>query len=210
MNIAFKCIINVFFFSIFLTSGALSQPWSFVKETDGIKVYTRLETNSSLKSFKGEVTFHASMERVCSMLGNANNMDWWDKDFTGIKVLAYEKNKFVEYYLIYTMPWPLTNRDLVTETIITSDPVTGNHYFTANELLDKVPEKQNLVRIKKYQQIWTVQPLENGNVHVIIQGSIDLGGDIPAWFYNMVVAETPMRALHSLRERVLSNKPANK
>ena len=210
MNITFKCIINVFFFSIFLTSGALSQPWSFVKETDGIKVYTRLETNSSLKSFKGEVTFHASMERVCSMLGNANNMDWWDKDFTGIKVLAYEKNRFVEYYLIYTMPWPLTNRDLVTETIITSDPVTGNHYFTANELLDKVPEKQNLVRIKKYQQIWTVQPLGNGNVHVIIQGSIDLGGNIPIWFYNMVVAETPLRTLHSLRERVLSNKPANK
>ena len=202
---------NTFFiiFSFFLANTLFAQPWSFVKEKDGIKVYTRLETNSSLKSFKGEVTFHAPMEKVCSMLGNANNTDWWDKAISDLKVLGYEKNKYVHYYLVYNMPWPLTNRDLVAETIITSDPVTGDYYFTANPLPDKVPEKQKLVRIKKYQQTWTVQPLEKGFVHVILEGSIDPGGNIPTWFYNMVVAETPMRAIHSLRARVLSGKPAN-
>ena len=183
-------------FSSFLANSLFAQLWSFVNEAYGIKFYSRLETNSSLKSFKGAVTFHSLMEKVYSMPGNANNTDWWDKAISDLKVLGYEKKKYVQYYLVHNMRWPLTNRDLVAETIITSDPVTGDYYFTANPLPDKVPEKQKLVRIKKYQQTWTVQPLEKGFVLVILEGSIDPGGNIPTWFYNMVVAETPMRAIH--------------
>lgn len=186
-----------------------AQPWSFVKEKDGIKVYTRVEPNTSLKSFKGEVTLHAPLERVCSMLGNPNNTDWWDKEIIDIKVLGYDKNIYVQYYLVYKMPWPLTNRDIVAETTITIDPISRVQSFSAKPIENKIPEKQDLVRIKKYQQTWLVQPLEKGFVHISLQGSIDPGGNIPSWFYNMVIAETPMRTIHALRERVLSNKPAN-
>ena len=196
--------------SLFLANCVIAQPWSFVKEKEGIKVFTRLEPNSSLKSFKGEVTFHAPIEKVSSMLGNPNNTDWWDKAISDVKVLSYEENKYIQYYLIYNMPWPLANRDIVAETIITSDPVSGDYFFTANPLPKSVPEKPNLVRIQKYQQKWTVQPKEGGNVYVSLEGFIDPGGNIPAWFYNMVVPETPIRTIHSLRERVLSAKPANK
>ncbi len=41
-------------FSFFLANFLFAQPWSFVKEKEGIKAYTRLEPNCSLKSFKGE------------------------------------------------------------------------------------------------------------------------------------------------------------
>ncbi len=197
-------------FILLLANHLFAQPWNFVKEKDGIKVYTRVETNSTLKSFKGEVTFHAATEKICSMLGNPHNRDWWDKAMTGIKMLGYEENRYVQYYLVYTMPWPLVDRDLVAETKMVSDPVSGVHTFTAQPLPNAVPDKQNLVRIRNYRQTWTVQPVEGGDVHVSLEGFIDPGGNIPAWFYNMVVAETPMRAIHSLRERVLSVKPANK
>ncbi|MEI6059659.1 MAG: START domain-containing protein [Bacteroidota bacterium] len=185
-----------------------SQPWNFVKEKDGIKIYTRTEANNSLKSFKGEADFHTSMEKVYSMLGNARNDDWWDKNITDIKVLAYEENKFIQYYLIYNMPWPLTNRDLVAETKIEKNPVNGEWTFIAEPLFNIVPEKDNIVRISKYYQKWTVQPKENGNVHVILEGFINPGGNVPAWAYNMIVPETPYKTIRSLRERVLSNKPA--
>ena len=142
------------------------------------------------------------------MLGNARNDDWWDKNITDIKVLAYEENKFIQYYLIYNMPWPLTNRDLVAETKIEKNPVNGEWTFIAEPLFNIVPEKDNIVRISKYYQKWTVQPKENGNVHVILEGFINPGGNVPAWAYNMIVPETPYKTIRSLRERVLSNKPA--
>jgi len=207
---SFKVTIILLFINLFLVNGVLAQPWDFVKEKDGIKIYTRIEPNNSLKSFKGEAIFHAPAEKVCAMLGNAKNTDWWDKGISDIKELAYEENKFVQYYLVYNMPWPLTNRDLVAETRIKTDPVTDDRSFTAKPLADVVPEKSNLVRIRNYRQTWTVQPMDKGDVHVTLEGFIDPGGNIPAWFYNLVIAETPWRAIHSLRERALSAKPAIK
>jgi hypothetical protein len=194
--------------NLWLIDASLGQSWSFIKEQDGIKIYTRNEQNSSLKSFKGETSFHATMEKVCSMLGNAKNDDWWDKHITDIKLLGYEKDKFIQYYLIYNMPWPLTNRDLVAETKIASNLVTGEKTFAAEPLFNVVPEKQGIVRIKQYHQKWTVEPLANGNVRIILEGFIDPGGSISDWVYNMIVPETPLKAIRSLRERVISNKPA--
>ncbi len=205
-------LITTSLFALFFVviNGLNAQPWSFVKEKDGIKVYTRTEANSPLKSFKGDVIFNAPIEKVCDMLGNAKNMDWWNKEITDIRVLGFEENKFIKYYMVYNVPWPITSRDLVAETIITSDPATGDKIFDAKPLPNTVPEKLNLIRIRNFRQVWTVKQMDKGNVHVFLEGYIDPGGNIPAWFYNLVVAETPLRAIQSLRERVLSDKPANK
>lgn len=193
------------FINIFLASGLLAQPWTFVKEKDGIKVYTRIESNRTWKSFKGEVTFQASSEKVYSVLGNNKNNDWWDKAITDVKVLGYVENKFIQYYLVFNLPWPFKNRDIVTETTITTDTVSGVRKYVARPLPNKVPEKSNLVRLKEYQQIWTVQPEEHGYVHVTLEGSVNPGGNIPAWLFNMVITETPLKMLHSLREKSLSS-----
>jgi hypothetical protein len=103
------------------------------------------------------------------------------------------------------LPWPFKNRDIVTETTITTDTVSGVRKYVARPLPNKVPEKSNLVRLKEYQQIWTVQPEEHGYVHVTLEGSVNPGGNIPAWLFNMVITETPLKMLHSLREKSLSS-----
>jgi len=185
------------------------QPWNFVKEEDGIKLYTRVVKNSTLKSYKGEVTFHAPVKKVCSMFGSPRNIDWWGPDFKDIKVLAYEPNKFVRFYYIFNMPWPLTDRDLAVNAMVKTDSITGEYSVLSTPLLNVIPEKTDLVRIKKYSQKWTVSPLDKGNVHVTLEGFVDPGGNVPAWFYNMLVTEMPLRTIRLLRTRVLSAKPAS-
>ena len=184
------------------------QSWNFVKEKDGIKIFTRKELNSSLKSFKGETTFRADINKLSLILGSAKHLDWWDKDISEIKVLTYEENKFTQFYLVYNAPWPLSNRDLVVEARISTDPATGARIIFSKPLLNVVPEKPRLVRIKKYWQKWTVQPMDKGNVHVTLEGFVDPGGNVPAWLYNMVVTETPLKVIRAVRERVLSDNPA--
>jgi len=210
MKHTYNILLILGFFNLFPASGLFAQPWTLVKENDGIKIYTRLDFKSSWKSFKGEVTFSSPIEKVCAILGNDKNRDWWDKAITDVKVLGYEENKFIQYYLVYTLPWPFTNRDIVTETRITDDTVTGIWIYSAKPLPNRVPEKSDLVRIKHFSQKWTVQPVDNGEVHVIFEGSVDPGGNIPAWLYNMVITETPMKMLHSLRDKALSGKLADK
>ena len=192
------------------TNKLYGQTWNFVKEKDGIKIYTRDEPNSSLKASKGEITFKANLEKVNLLVGDAKNIDWWDKNISTIKILGFERNKFIQYYIIYSVSWPLSNRDLALEARISTDPVTGVRTVVAKPLLNVVPENKDLVRIKKYWQKWTVQPLANSYVHVTLEGFIDPTGNVPSWLFNMFATETPYNALHALRERALSDKPAVK
>lgn len=198
------------FVCISLIDSLYAQSWTFVKEENGIKLYTRQEPSSSLKSYKGVMTFHAPIEKACSMVGNARNFDWWGPDFKNIKVLAYQKDKFVHYYYIYDMPWPFTDRDLAVNATVQTDTLTGEYTVTSKPLLNAIPVKKDLVRITKYNQKWSMLPLDNGNVQVTLEGILDPGGNVPSWLYNMLVTEMPMKTLGLLRDRILSDKPANK
>lgn len=203
-------ILIVSILRIVLSIDVCGQSWDFVKEKEGIKIYTRKELNSSLKASKGEVTFRANLEKVNLLVGDAKNIDWWDKNISSVKVLAFERNKYIQYYIIYSVAWPLSNRDLALQASISVDPVTGVRTVLAKPLLNVVPEKKDLVRVKKYWQKWTVRPLENGYVRVTLEGFIDPTGNVPPWLFNMFVTETPFNAIYALRERALSDKPAVK
>ncbi|MFA5330623.1 MAG: START domain-containing protein [Prolixibacteraceae bacterium] len=209
MRKSFKILLLLCFFNFFSAVGLSAQSWTFVKEKEGIKVYTRQESNNSWKSFKGDVTFEASFEKVNSLLGNAQNIDWWDKAITEVKVLGFEENKYIQYYLVYALPWPFKNRDLVTETIISTDTLSGVRTYMARPLPDRVPENPNIIRIKDFWQIWTVEPVGKGFVHVTLEGSVNPGGNIPAWLFNMVITETPLKMLQSLRAESPSGKSVN-
>ena len=194
-------LIPIFFF----LSGSLDlsgQSWVFVKEKEGIKLYTRKEANNSVKSFKGEVYLHAEMEKLFSLITDVKNFDLWDDDIREIKVLLYEKDKIIQYYLVYDVSWPVSDRDLVVDSHITIDPVTGTRTIEGKSLLNVIPEKSDLVRIKKYWQKWTLIPVEKDLIHVIMEGTVDPGGSVPAWLSNMVITETPLKVIRSVKTHV--------
>jgi len=196
--------------SLFLSDDACAQKWTFEKEVDGIKIYTQNDPGSSFKSYKGETDFYAPVEKVCTLLGTANNFDWWGDDFTEIKILDHKDHKFIQYYFVYKMPWPLTDRDLAVESILKMDTANGIYTVSSKPLLMKIPVNPELVTINRYWQKWTVLSMGAGKVHVVIEGLVDPGGNVPSWAYNMLITEMPMKTIRLLRERALSSKPANK
>jgi hypothetical protein len=193
----FPFVLTLFLFFICLHLEA--QSWDFIKEKEGIKIYTRKEANSDIKSFRGEAFLHAKYENVIDLIGNPDNLDWWADDLKEIRILSYEKGKHVQYYLIYDVPWPITDRDLVVDAVINTNPVTGIRTVEAKPLEDVIPEKSDLVRIKKYWQKWTVTPVKPGLVQIILEGTVDPGGNVPAWLYNMVITETPLKVIRSVK-----------
>lgn len=201
---------RILFFYLVIAANLCAQSWNFIKERDGIKIYTRKEKNSSLKSFMGMVDIKTKMEKVCSLIGNVRNTSWWDENVREIKVLSYEEDKYIQYYLIYHAPWPITDRDLCVDARITTDPVTGQRIVYSVPLPDVIPEKPDFVRIKKYWQRWTIQPRDKGIIHIILEGYVDPGGSIPSWLYNMVITETPLKILRGIQSRVTGNQGEEK
>jgi hypothetical protein len=209
-TIPFQPRIYLSVFIMFLVNSLNAQPWTFVKEQDGIKIYTRIENKSQLKSYKGEAVINAPMGKICALLGTSNNFDWWGEDFTKIAVLEHEDQRLIQYYFIYNMPWPVTDRDLVVESIIRMDSATHIYTVTSKPLLNKMPENPELVRIDRYMQKWTVQSVSSGKVQVIIEGLVDMGGNVPPWLYNMLITKMPFNTISLLRDRAMSPKPENK
>ena len=184
------------------TSTAVAQAWTFVKEKDGIRIFTRKEAGSSLKSFKGVTDIHAPAEKVFNLIGNVKNLDWWDKNLREIKVIYYEKEKRSQYYLVYDSPWPVTDRDLCVDATITTDPVTGVRTIRAVPLVNVIPENPKYVRIKKYWQSWTLEPAGDNVVHCILEGFVDPAGSVPDWIYNMVITDTPLKIIRGIKQRL--------
>ena len=111
---------------LILTSSSLfSQTWNFVKEKDGIRLFIKQDTNSSFKSFRGEVDFRGDFEKASSLVGDPSNIDWWGDDVYDINVLFYKKGRQIKYYLVYDVPWPFTDRDLVADVQLNEDPISG-------------------------------------------------------------------------------------
>jgi len=191
-----------FLFLIFTGLNLHAQTWNFIKEKDGIRIYTRTAENSSFKCFKGETVFHTNMEKLSLYIGNVKNVDWWDKNVREIKILASVPDDFQQYYLVYHVPWPLSDRDLCVEAKVTINPLTGEKVVYAKPLADAVPERPGIVRIRNYWQKWTLKPTGKNSVQAVLEGFVDPGGNVPSWLYNMVIVDTPLKVMRGIKERV--------
>jgi uncharacterized membrane protein len=188
---------------IFTLSNAVpAQSWEFVKEKGGIKIYTGKKDGEDLKSYKGIAEINAPADKVFDLIEDVNNTDWWDKNLSQIKVLGYEKYKSARYYLVFDLPWPVADRDLCVDVKITTDKLTGERRITAIPLTGVIPEKEGLVRIKNYRQTWSVTPSGKGVSHVVLEGYVDPAGKIPDWVSNLVIIESPVKAITGVKDRL--------
>jgi hypothetical protein len=192
----------MFFLIMVLSYSMAAQSWNFIKDKDGIKIYTRIEEGKSLKAYKGVTDISAPAEKVFSLLEDVNNTDWWDKNLTQIKVLLYEKYKRAQYYLVYDLPWPVTDRDLCVDVAVKFDPATGSGTIEAVPLPGVVPENSDMVRIREYRQTWTVKSAGKEKAHVVLEGYIDPAGSIPDWISNMLIVDSPLKIINGVKQRL--------
>jgi hypothetical protein len=190
-------------FMLFAASSALfSQPWKFIKEKDGIKVYTRQQEGSPVKSFMGVADMKSGMDKIYAIVADVRGSDQWDDNIRELKLLSGIKDVSFRYYLIYSTPWPLQNRDLCVEATITKDNATGDIVVFSQSRPQLIPLQKDLVRIKDYWQKWTIHPIDKTHTRLTIEGTVDPGGNVPAWLANMVLTDTPLKMLRDIRKRV--------
>jgi hypothetical protein len=193
------------FITIVILAFSLSlsaETWEFAKEKDGVKLYTRKDSGKSLKAYRGTAVIHAPAEKIFAMIEDVNNTDWWDKNLSVIRVMKYEKNKFASYYLVYDLSWPVTDRDLYVEVVVSIDPVTGISKISANSVDGVVPLYKDIVRIREYHQVWTVKPLTKETTQVELEGYADPSGSVPDWLTNMLIVDLPFKVISNVKERM--------
>ena len=185
-------------FLIFLFSYQKEFPtdWVLKKNKNQIKVYLRnLDYNS--KQYCAETIVEADINSVSSHILDFNNSFKWMYKLKSSKILSKESDSLFYVYFIVKMNWPLKNRDLVSDVIVSK---------TENEIiieLNSVPGHMeinpNFERIKDTKSVWKLKYLTKNKTKVALQSYAVIEG-IPTFISDFFILESPLYSLNNLKD----------
>jgi len=191
----FKCFI---LFLIFLFSYQKEFPtdWVLKKNKNQIKVYLRnLDYNS--QQYCAETIVEADINLVSSHILDFNNSFKWMYKLKSSEILSKESDSLFYVYFIVKMNWPLKNRDLVSDVIVSK---------TENEIiieLNSVPGHMeinpNFERIKDTKSVWKLEYLTKNKTKVSLQSYAVIEG-IPTFISDFFILESPLYSLNNLKD----------
>ncbi len=165
--------------------------WVLKKDKDHITVYTRKKADSDYKELKCVSTVKTSLSAIVKMLTDVDDYTDWIFHCESSKVVKKVNDAELYYYQLTSAPFPVSDRDMVAHLIITQDSKSKKVTVTADAAEGLVPEKDDIVRIKKFHSSYTLIPKEKGMVEIDYEMGADPGGNIPAWLVNMAIVKGP-------------------
>jgi hypothetical protein len=181
-------------------SSFAQEKWQLVKDQDGIRVYTRRLDNERYKEIKADFELKGSADQLIGILQNVSHQNEWSYG-TKKAYLIRKKNKdTLIYYSEISLPWPLSNRDLVIELSFKRDTLNKMLHIQAKSIAGILAAKPNLVRVPFSLALWDVNILPNKLLRVQYTFSTNPGGALPAWLVNFAASIGPYNSFHKLKD----------
>ncbi|MDX1961006.1 MAG: START domain-containing protein [Leptospiraceae bacterium] len=183
--------------------------WDLKKDSEGIKVYTRSVENSGLKEFKAITIHQGTLSSIVAVLGDEGAFATWYPDCKESRRLKTNSDTDFIGYLILSAPFPVSNRDSITQIKISQDKNTKVVTMTINALPTYLPEKEGLIRVTKIKGLWQLTPNADGTTTIYYQVHAEPGGSLPEWLANTVVTDQPFKTLRNLKKKAQEEKYIN-
>ncbi len=178
------------------------SPWELSKQIDGIQVYTRDTPNSKLKSFRADVIIPTRLTSLVAVLEDTTVFPRLFHNCKSAKSLKKVGHNEFYNYIVTGMPWPISARDSITQSIVSQDKKTKRVDIAINSKSNMVPQKSGIVRVKHLVGRWEFTPLKNGMTKVVYELNLVPGGNIPTWLVNLLIIDIPFYTLINLRNLV--------
>lgn len=176
--------------------------WKFIKDNDGIQVYSRKSDNSPIKEIKVQKVMETTLSSLVALMKDVNNHKNWTYANKKAKILEKHSEFSWIFYGYSEAPWPVQDRDMVIHSTLKQDSVTKVIKNEGECIPDYIPENEDVVRVPACHSLWTLAPLKDGKVLVSLEIKIDLGGSIPSWLINMVSTKGPYSTIKNMDEAV--------
>ena len=191
------------FLSAFFAEG---QDCTLRKDRDSIRVYTCHNEGSKFKLIKAEFTVEASMSQLVAIFLDAEFYTQWQYNTIKAKLVKKINDHEIIYYSEIAAPWPVSNRDMVSQLKVEQDARTKEVVITAKGIPDYLPAKKGIVRVPMSQSKWTINKAGPNKLKVAYVIQIDPGGAVPAWMVNLVCADAPYQSFKNLRQKVKTSR----
>ena len=181
------------FFVIFFLFSFSSDNWKELNSENGIIVYNAEVSGSKFKKSMVETTIHfGSIEKAEKILKDASNYKRWQPNCDSGKILSEKEDKLI-FYLTFNAPWPVSDRDLILESIYIK---SNNKLHVKTTCKPNYLNKQkDYVRISYSESSWDIEKKENGSLSIRTTSHSDPGGNIPSWLTASTVEVIPLETL---------------
>ena len=125
--------------------GDTMEGWKLVKNQEGVKVYTRKVENFKMKEFKAVTTMMASPDELLDIIRAVDRYHEWMENMAHSEVLKKISDDEIYIYAESRVPWPFSNRDVVTYSMLYWEGEKAIVDMTG--VSDYIPEKKGIVRL---------------------------------------------------------------
>ena len=184
---------TIAYFNLFPSS---NESWELKKDQDSIKVYIR-NVDDNTKEYLAETIINSDIDKIFKTITDFDNSYRWMYKLNSSKIL--EKSDTLMYvYFVVDMNWPLKNRDLISDAVITQNE--NKIRIVMNSYPDYMPEKEKLIRIKQSRSIWNLEKIDDEYTKVALQSYAIVEG-IPTFIMDLFILDSPMYSMTQLRNK---------
>jgi hypothetical protein len=198
-----KIILLMLLSCAFIMSQAQTS-WELKKDEEGIKVYTSTVPNSNIRAVKVTCTLETNFSTLTALLLDSKAHEQWVYNTKQSYLVKQLSANNLLYYSEISMPWPLSNRDVVVEMNISQQPGTNVMYVSANAVAGYTAVNKNKIRVTMSKVNWTVMPAGNNRLSIEYIGLGDPGGEVPAWLVNSFSTKGPFETFKKLKNLIAS------
>ena len=144
-----------------------------------------------------ETIINYDIDKIFKTITDFDNSYRWMYKLNSSKIL--EKSDTLMYvYFVVDMNWPLKNRDLISDAVITQNE--NKIRIVMNSYTDYMPEKEKLIRIKQSRSIWNLEKIDDEYTKVALQSYAIVEG-IPTFIMDLFILDSPMYSMTQLRNK---------
>ncbi len=187
-------------------AGPIEEGWKKVKDSEGIRIFTRSEKGYPMDEFMGVGDISAPLDVVKEVwLDFPSYTQWFGscKEFRTIKTLSNEGHQYLVYYVITSPSWAvgISDRDAVmevsTEDLWAKEGKVIIRLKTVKEPL--VPLNSKYFRITHLIGKITLTKVNDKTTHIVYTAPYDPGGRLPPKVVQFTAVNRPFDTITGLR-----------
>jgi hypothetical protein len=201
-------IIFLNFLEVFICQGP--SDWKLKRDRNQIIIYVREQAGSPLKEYRATATIRSPVAKVFKFIMDLERRPEWVFRCTGLTIIDRPEENHIRFHTTYDVPWPMKDRDLTAETIITMHEGGRRMEMLTQHVQLDYPSAGDVVRMPDYREWVMLEEVDSLQTLFETEGYADFGGSIPPWLVNMFLVDGLYDSVIKMRERVEDNFPGTK
>jgi len=177
--------------------------WKEVKNNDGVQSFFRWiyrNDGTPYRERKGEMVITCSFQKAIKVITHTEYTAQWMSGIEECKVIgSYGKNEWYTYTL-FRIPWPFSQRDLVSYNKLNSDPDGGNATIEMISKENYIPSKPDISRLTDYSAQWIISGLDEKRIHIAFIAASSAPPAFPRYLQDPVIERMFHNNLVRLKE----------